>query len=63
MKMAVMLTGLVLGLGDYEIRGRVETLQTTVLFKSVRIMGRVPGDGRRLAVAQTLVKKHQVTMV
>ena len=33
--------GLVQGLADSEIRGRVETIQTTVLLKSARILRRV----------------------
>ena len=45
--------GLVQGLEDLEIRGRVETIQTTALLRSGRILRRSPGDLRRLAVAQT----------
>ena len=33
--------GLVQGLEDLEIRGRVETIQTTVLLRSARILRRV----------------------
>ncbi len=33
--------GLVLGLDDLEIRGRVETIQTTALLRSARILRRV----------------------
>ena len=33
--------GLVLGLEDLEITGRVETVQTTALLRSVRILRRV----------------------
>ena len=33
--------GLVKGLEDLEIRGRVETIQTTALLRSIRILGRV----------------------
>ena len=33
--------GLVKGLKNLEIRGRVETIQTTVLLRSVRILRRV----------------------
>ena len=39
-------------LKELKIRGRIETIQTTVLQKSARI----PGDLRRLAVTQTPVK-------
>ena len=34
--------GLVQGLEDFEIRGRMETIQTTALSRSVRILRRVP---------------------
>ena len=34
--------GLVKGLEDLEIRGRVETIQTTALLRSARILRRVP---------------------
>ena len=33
--------GLVQGLNDLEIRGRVETIQTTALWRSARILRRV----------------------
>ena len=51
--------GLLKGLEDLEIRGRVETIQTTVLLRTVRILSRVLetwGD----AVTQTPVKDHQL---
>ena len=34
--------GLVKGLGDLEIRGRVETIQTTALLRSARMLRRGP---------------------
>ena len=43
--------------------GRVETNQTTALLRTARILRLSPGDLRRLAVTQTPVKKHQVTLV
>ena len=49
--------GLVQGQEDLEIRGRVETIQTTALLRSARIL-RIPGDLRRLSVTQTPVKDH-----
>ena len=55
--------GLLKGLEDMEIRGRVETIQTTTLLKMVRILRKSPGDLRRLAVTQTPVKDHQVTLM
>ena len=36
--------GLEQGLEDLEIRGRVETIQTTALLRSARILRRVPRD-------------------
>ena len=33
--------GLLKGVGDMEIRGRVETIQTTTLLRTVRILRRV----------------------
>ena len=33
--------GLLKGLEDLEVGGRVETIQTTALFKTARILGRV----------------------
>ena len=44
--------GLLKGLEDLEITGQVETIQTTVLLRSVR-------DWRRLVVTQTPVKDSQ----
>ena len=48
-----------LGLGrkDLEIRERVETIQTTALLRSARIL-RNPEGLRRLAVTQTLVRNN-----
>ena len=54
--------GLVLELQDLEIRGRVETIQTTALLRSVRIL-KSPGDLRKLAVTQTPVESHRLTLV
>ena len=51
--------GLVQELGDSEIRGRVETIQAMALLRSARS----PGDLRRLAVSQTSVKDHQLTLL
>ena len=44
--------GLVLVLEGLEIRGREETIQTTVLLRSARKL-RSPGDMRKLAVTQS----------
>ena len=58
--------GLLKGLGDLEVSGRVETIQTTALLKTASILGRVLetlGDLRRLAVTQTSVKDHQLMLM
>ena len=39
--LGIVTEGLVKGLEDLEIRGRVETIQTTALFRSARILRRV----------------------
>ena len=57
--------GLLKGLEDLEVGGGVETIQTTALLWTARILSRVletwilsPGDLRRLAGTQTPVKGH-----
>ena len=47
--------GLLKGLEDLEIGGRVETMQT--------IIEKSPVDLRRLAVTQTPVKNHQLKLM
>ena len=49
--------GLVKRLKNLEIRGRMETIQTTALLRLVRILRRVL---KRLAVTQSPVKDHQL---
>ena len=51
--------GLLKGLEDLENGGRVETIQTTALLNTKK----GPGDLRRLAVSQTPVKNHQLTLM
>ena len=51
--------GLVQGLEDLKVTGRVETIQTTALLRSARILSRV----QRLAVTQTPVRNHRLTLV
>ena len=51
--------GLLKGLEDLEVGGRVETIQMTALLRTVRIQRRVPGDLKGLAVTQTPVKNYQ----
>ena len=58
--------GLLKGLEDLEVGRRVETIQTTALLKTARILRRVLeawGDLRRLAVTQSPVKDHQLTLM
>ena len=54
--------GLLKGLEDMEVGGRVETIQTTALLRTARIL-RCPGDLRRLTVTQTPVKNHRLTLM
>ena len=55
--------GLIIEVKDFEIRGWVETIQTTALLRSARIDEKNPGDLMRLAVTQTPVEDHQLTLV
>ena len=50
--------GLLKGLEDLEVSRWVETIQTTALLRTTS-----PGDLRRLAVTQTPVKNHQLTLM
>ena len=52
--------GLVHGQENLEIKGWVETIQTTALLKSAE---KSAGDLERLAVAQTPVRNPQLTLV
>ena len=54
------------GLEDLEFGGLVETIQTTALLRTPRIVWRVLEtwwDLRRLDVTQTLVKNHQLKLI
>ena len=51
--------GLTHGLEDLEISGRVETLQTTALLRSARILSRVLKNWWRPAVTQSPVRNHR----
>ena len=51
--------GLEKGLEALEIVGRIETIRTTALLKSARILRVNPGAMRRLVATQTPVKGHQ----
>ena len=52
--------GLLKGLKDMEVGGRVETIQFTALLRTARTKS--PGDLRRLVVTQTPVKDYQLTL-
>ena len=54
--------GLLKGLEDLEVGGRVEIIQTTALLNSHNTE-KSPGDLRRLAVTQSPVKDHQLTLM
>ena len=49
--------GLLKGLEDLEVGGRVETIKMTALLRTARNPEMSPGDLRRLADTQTPVKK------
>ena len=53
--------GLLKGQEDLEVEGRVETIQTTTLLRTVRILRRVQ-ETWRLTVTQTPVKDHQLKL-
>ena len=51
--------GLIQGLEDFEITGRVETVQNYSIVKIGQNTEKSPGDLRRLVVSQTPMKNHQ----
>ena len=55
--------GLLKGLEDLEVGGQMETIQTIILLRNVQNTEKSPVDLRRLAVPQTLVKDHQLTLM
>ena len=58
--------GLERGLEELEIRGRIETVQTTALLRSVILQDfsqKSIGDLKKLAVTQTPVKDNQLILV
>ena len=58
--------GLLKGLEDLEFDGHLETIETTALLRTARILRRVLetwGDLRRLALTQTPVKNHRLTLM
>ena len=55
--------GLLKGLEDLEVGGRVETIQTNSIAKDRQNTETSPGELRRLAVTQTPVKNHQLILM
>ena len=55
--------GLLKGEEDLEFGGLVETIQTTALLKNGQNTEKSPGNLRRLAVSQTPVKNHLLTLM
>ena len=55
--LGIVTKGLVQGIEDLEIRGRVETIQITILNTK-----KSPGDLRILGVIQTPAENHQLTL-
>ena len=53
--------GLIRGLEDLEIRGRVETIYSIIEIS--QNTEKSPGDLRRVAVTETSVKDHQLTLM
>ena len=53
--------GLLKGLEDLEVNGRVDTIQTTI--ENGQNTKKSPGHLKRLAVTQTLVKDYQQTLM
>ena len=55
--------GLLKGLEDLEVGGRVETIQNDSITENGQNTKKSPGDLRRLAVTQTPVKNHRLTLM
>ena len=55
--------GLLKGLEDLEVGGRAETIQNDRIAENGQNPETSPGDLRRLAVTQTPVKNHQLTLM
>ena len=55
--------GLLKRLEALEVGGRVEAIQTTALIKNGQNTKKSPGDLRGLAVTQTPVKNHRLTLM
>ena len=61
--LGTVLKGLERSLEEFEIREWSETFLTTALLRSTKILRRVLGALRRLAVTETTVKDHQLTIM
>ena len=55
--------GLSKGLDDSEVGGRVDTIQNNSIIVNGQNTAKSPRDLRRLAVSQTPVKYHQLTLM
>ena len=55
--------GLLKGLVDLEVSGRVETIQNYSIIKNGQNIEKSPGDLRRLAIPQTSVKDHKLMLM
>ena len=55
--------GLLKGLEDLEVGGRVETIQTTAVLRTARILRSVLETWGDLPVTQTPVKNHRLTLM
>ena len=51
------------GLEDLEVGGRVETIQNDSIIENGQNTKKRPGDLKRLAVTQTPVKNHRLTLM
>ena len=61
--LGTMTKGLLKGLDDLKVGGRVETIQTTALAENGQNPEKSLGDLRRHTVSQTPVKNHQLTLM
>ena len=55
--------GLLKGLEELDVGGRVETIQTTAITENCQNTEKSDGDLRRLAITQSPVKDHQLTLM
>ena len=55
--------GLLKGLGDLEVDGQVETIQTTALLRTARILRRGPWRLEETCCHSAPVKNHQLTLM